>query len=38
MRTVRKRNLFAWTLRGNEYAILAIPSLIVLLIIIGVLL
>jgi hypothetical protein len=38
MRTVRKRNLFAWTLRGKPYYLLAAGSFAVLLAIIGVLL
>ena len=37
MRTVRKRNLFAWTLRGKPYYLLASISLAIL-VIIGVLL
>ena len=35
MRTVRKRNLFRWTLRGNPYYLLAAGSLVILLAIIG---
>ena len=38
MRTVRKRNLFRWTLRGKPYLLLALPSFVILLAIIGVLL
>ena len=35
MRTVRKRNLFHWTLRGKPYYLLAVGSLMILLTIIG---
>ena len=35
---MRKRNLFRWTLRGKTYMLLALPSLAILLAIIGVLL
>ena len=35
---MRNRNLFRWTLRGKPCFLLAIPSLAVLLVIIGVLL
>jgi len=38
MRTVRKRNLFLWTLRGKPYYLLAAGSLVILLAMIGVLL
>jgi len=38
MRTVRKRNLFRWTLRGKPYYLLATGSLAVLLAVIGALL
>ena len=38
MRTVRKRNLFHWTLRGKPYYLLAAGSLAILLTIIGALL
>ena len=38
MRTVRKRNLFRWTLRGKTYYLLAAGSLLILLAIIGVML
>ena len=38
MRTVRKRNLFRWTLRGKPYFLLAVGSFMILLAIIGVLL
>jgi len=38
MRTVRKRNLFLWTLRGKPYYLLAVGSLAILLAIIGALL
>jgi hypothetical protein len=38
MRTVRKRNLFRWTLRGKTYLLLALPSIVILLAIMGVLL
>ena len=38
MRTVRKRNLFCWTLRGKPYFLLAAGSLAILLAIIGVML
>ena len=37
MRTIRKKNLFCWTLRGKPYYLLATGSLVVLLTIIGVL-
>ena len=35
MRTVRKRDLFRWTLRGKPYYLLAAGSLVILLPIIG---
>ena len=35
MKTVRKRNLFHWTLRGKPYYLLAAGSLAILLIVIG---
>ena len=35
---MRKRNLFRWTLRGKNYMLLALPSLAILLTILGVLL
>ena len=38
MRTVKKRNLFRWTLRGKPYYLLAAGNLIILLAIIGALL
>ena len=38
MRTVRKRNLFRWTLRGKPYLLLALPSFVILLAVMGVLL
>ena len=38
MRTIRKRNLFRWTLRGKPYYLLAAGSLLILLAIIGVIL
>ena len=38
MRTVRKRDLFRWTLRGKTYYLLAAGSLVILLAIIGALL
>ena len=38
MRTVRKRNLFRWTLRGKPYLLLALLSFMILLAIMGVLL
>ena len=38
MRTIRKRNLFRWTLRGKPYYLLAAGSLLILLAIIGVML
>ena len=38
MKTVRKKNLFLWTLRGKPYYLLAVGSLMILLIIIGVML
>ncbi len=38
MKTVRKKNLFRWTLRGKPYYLLAVGSLVILLIIIGVML
>ena len=38
MKTVRKRNLFLWTLRGKPYYLLATGSLVILIVIIGVLL
>ena len=38
MRTVRKRNLFRWTLRGKPYMLLALLSFVILLAIIGALL
>ena len=38
MRTIRKRNLFRWALRGKPYYLLAAGSLLILLAIIGVML
>ena len=38
MRTVRKRNLFCWTLRGKPYYLLAADSFVILLAIVGALL
>jgi len=38
MRTVRKRNLFCWTLRGKPYYLLAAGSLAILLAVVGALL
>ena len=38
MRTIRKKNLFSWTLRGKPYYLLAVGSLLILLAIIGVML
>ena len=38
MRTVSKKNLFLWTLRGKPYYLLAAGSFFVLMTIIGVLL
>ena len=38
MRTIRKKNLFRWTLRGKPYYLLAAGSLVILLAIIGVML
>ena len=38
MRTVRKRNLFRWTLRGKPYLLLALPIFVILLAVMGVLL
>ena len=38
MRTIRKKNLFLWTLRGKPYYLLAAGSLVILLATIGVLL
>ena len=35
---MRKRNLFRWTLRGKNDMLLALPSLAILLAILGVLL
>ena len=35
MRTVRKRNLFRWTLRGKPYYLLTAGSFVILLTIIG---
>ena len=35
---MRTRNLFRWTLRGKHYLLLLLPSIVVLLAIIGVLL
>ena len=35
MKTVRKKNLFRWTLRGKPYYLLAVGSLVILLAIIG---
>jgi len=35
MRTIRKTNLFRWTLRGKSYYLLAAGSLAILLAIIG---
>ena len=38
MRTIRKKNLFRWTLRGKPHYLLATGSFVILLAIIGVLL
>lgn len=38
MSTVRKKNLFRWTLRGKPYYLLAAGSLVILLAVIGALL
>ena len=38
MRTVKKRNVFHWTLRGKPYYLLAAGSFMILLVIIGALL
>ena len=38
MRTIRKKNLFRWTLRGKNYLLLALPGIVILLAIMGVLL
>ena len=38
MRTIRKRNLFRWTLRGKPYLLLALSSFVILLVILGVML
>ena len=38
MKTIRKKNLFRWTLRGKPYYLLATGSLVILLAIIGALL
>ena len=38
MKTVRKKNLFLWTLLGKPYYLLAVGSLVILLAIIGALL
>ena len=38
MKTVRKKNLFLWTLQGKPYYLLAAGSLVILLAIIGALL
>ena len=38
MRTIRKKNLFPWTLRGKPYLLLALPSFVILLAVMGVLL
>ena len=38
MRTVRKRSLFHWTLRGKPYYLLAAGSFVILFAIIGALL
>ena len=35
MRTIRKKNLFLWTLRGKPYYLLAAGSLVILFAIIG---
>ena len=35
MKTIRKKNLFPWTLRGKPYYLLATGSLMILLTIIG---
>ena len=35
---MRKRNLFRWTIRGKYYLLLALPSFVILLAIMGVLL
>ena len=38
MNTVRKKNLFRWTLRGKPYYLLATGSLVILFAIVGVML
>jgi len=38
MRNIRNKNLFRWTLRGKTYLLLALPSIVILLAIMGVLL
>ena len=38
MKTIRRKNLFLWTLRGNPYYLLAAGSVAILLAIIGVML
>ena len=35
---MRKKNLFRWTLRGKPYLLLALPSFVILVAIMGVLL
>ena len=35
MNTVRKKNMFLWTLRGKSYYLLAAGSFVILLVIIG---
>ena len=35
MKTVRKKNLFFWTLRGKPYYLLAAGSIVILLAVIG---
>jgi len=35
MKTVRKRNMFRWTLRGKPFYLLAAGSLVILLAIVG---
>ena len=38
MKTVKKKNLFLWTLRGKPYYLLAVGSLVILLAVVGALL
>jgi len=38
MKTVRKKDLFRWTLRGKPYYLLAAGSFVILLTVIGVML